>query len=116
MQGAGLAAPPSTDLEGVVLPAYLPDVRRGLNGLPETLDWQAFTNAEGSTYFWYFRNILTLQNWSPCPDGTALPLPEGWSLVGTYKLPPSTVPGDNGAQLPFAALIKVGACLIYHRV
>jgi len=101
-----MLSPPATDPHGTVLPQDLPDIRSYREGLPQTLDYQSFMEVEGSTYYWYWRNLLTLGNWAPCTLGSNLPLPmpKGWTSVGSYSLPPQDL--DGNVTIPLAILIK----------
>lgn len=100
---------PAADDYDTVLPQDLPDIRSYHAGLPDKLDYKLFTSIEGPTYHWYFRNLLTLTNWAPCPvlnsSGDAgLPVPKGWKGVRIFDLPQ---PPNTTETLPFAVLLKV---------
>lgn len=97
---SSLAAPPYQDRDGTLLRQDTPDVRSELTGsLPANLPTAAYMEAEGGTYFWYYRQLLNLANYTPCGPEVTLPLPRGWDLVETFETP-------FAPNLPFGVLLK----------
>jgi hypothetical protein len=61
----------------------------------------------------YYRNLLNLASWSPCPvenstQKIGLPLPDGWLDIDFFDLEAPAVPGKNATSYPFGILLKVG--------